>query len=484
MIFQLYNLIKLPNTIALSFLFFNAYIVEGICFQNEKNMAINADLKKINLALTKRFTPDTNYQLLFIDEFIENHISQHHHWWKPRIEAKKAIYANSKHPHGPFIGYNRASNNSIDNGILAIHFNKDADGKYYGGGIISNKTFGYGYYEAKVKIYTGSYGLHQSFWSNEAAIEIDGFEIDSKLVGLAPLQPGRHRWRPTHIDYQPTPEQKKTFVKMPNTILDQAVKGDDGIWTDDDADWVTVGYEWLPNEVRYYVNGNLQTVYGLIDAYGHDVNVYQPAKIYLTALPFDVYEKRAMEAPQPGAKMQVEYVAYYTKPLLNVNLLGNASFDYVHNSDSRIEARATAWDDYPIKKDSKIIYGDSDLDTAHTRVRKEAGNWFLEQTNTKKDYKAQASQTLYYIPNGKYQLTARIKTSLHSKKNGASLMILDKNKNLIKSYPITTQLQEWTTITLKDIVVKAHEVTILISSHAKKGEYLLVDDIDFSLQSR
>ncbi|WP_026904661.1 glycoside hydrolase family 16 protein [Pedobacter glucosidilyticus] len=426
------------------------------------------------------FKPDPSYQMMFTDRFFNNNIAQNHNWWEPRTDFTR-IFASDT---GDFTGYNRAANNEVVNGMLNIKFNKDADGKYYGGGIISKKMFGYGYYEAKVKIYTGTYGLHQSFWSLAPAVEIDGFEIDSKLISLAPLQPGRHRWFPDQITYKPTSAEKANFYYHPNTKLNEPVPNDDGIWTDADGFWITAGYEWLPNVVNYYVNGQLRASYPLIDSFGNDVNVYQPSSIYLTALPFDIYPAQPMVEPQEGAKMQVEYVAYYSRPLNNVNLLGNNSFNYVESkfiTTGKNEA-PTGWTEYASALNTPTYnYSVPYYQRTNSYAIQDGTNWILEHRNDTSDYKAITLQQLNFIANGTYKLSADIKCSAHQITNGLQIVILGKDKTtVIKSRAILNPQANWINVIVDDIPVTENEVTVMLFSNAKAGEYFQADNISFT----
>jgi hypothetical protein len=422
------------------------------------------------------FTPDPAYQMVFTDRFFNNNIGQGNDWWTAR--TNNVTY-------NGFEGYNRSINNSVANGIFSIAFNKDSDGKYYGGGIISKKYFGYGYYEAKIKVYNGSYGLHQSFWSYANAVEIDGAEFDSKYNGrLSRLEPNRHRWKPYHEYYRKTSADTAAFVDVPNSDWTKPVANDDGIWTDTDGIWYTIGYEWLPGEVKYYVNGVLKNTFGVFDTQGNDLNVFQPAQVYLTALPFKNSTVINMETPQPGAKMQVEYFAYYNKRLNNVNLLGNSGFEYVNNASAVSEGGATAWNKYSWKVNGDTILSKGEkTPEVNTSIKKENDNWFLEHKNTTRDYQAITRQTLSFIPNGTYKLTASVRCSAHAITDGARILIYDKDQTtLLKSRTIYYPQPNWIAISIDDIPVNNGEVTVVVYSNAKKDEFFQVDNLSFAIK--
>jgi beta-glucanase (GH16 family) len=71
-----------------------------------------------------------------------------------------------------------AANVSVANGnlIIALKHEKMGDKAYTAGGVISNRTFQYGYYEASFKVPPGS-GWHTSFW---AAAHGDAVKLNPK----------------------------------------------------------------------------------------------------------------------------------------------------------------------------------------------------------------------------------------------------------------------------------------------------------------
>ena len=120
-----------------------------------------------------------------------------------------------------------------------------------GGGIISRTTFGYGYYETRIKFYDEDSRLSsivlelgisdkedakndRAPWSNKA-IELDGIELDSAY---------NTAWVNWHWHIK-GPKQTKKGTKEERRV-DSYI---------DTKKWVVVGFEWLPDKIIYYIDG-------------------------------------------------------------------------------------------------------------------------------------------------------------------------------------------------------------------------------------
>ncbi|WP_328996125.1 family 16 glycosylhydrolase [Kribbella sp. NBC_01245] len=183
------------------------------------------------------------YELAWTDEFDGTEpggTGLDTHAWYYR-EGEKAICSNSP------------DNVSVAGGKLRIALKRqDRNGKQYTcGGVISKQWFGYGYYETRAELW-GDRGFHSAFWTtglsdsmpdtpgykgpNNRVNEIDGFEIDSH----APTRIAHHsHWFvPRHIGNQ----------------------GGLYVGPDSSDGYHTYGFEWLPTEIRYYVDGMLARV--------------------------------------------------------------------------------------------------------------------------------------------------------------------------------------------------------------------------------
>lgn len=175
------------------------------------------------------------YQFSWSDEFAGGTLNATD-WYKR--EGSKAICKNDP------------DNVTVGGGVMHIALKKEVSGDtgYTCGGIISTKTFGYGYYETRAKLW-GEKGWHSAFWQMGLADyvpdtpsykgpynrfnEIDGFEIDSHAPST--VQQHTHWTVPQHIG------NPGGVYAGPNSA--------DG--------YHTYGYEWLPSEIRFYVDGVL-----------------------------------------------------------------------------------------------------------------------------------------------------------------------------------------------------------------------------------
>ncbi len=435
-----------------------------------------------------------DYILMFEDDFSsDNKDSKGADYWASR-EGSSTFYAGFPYE---FTGYNRAANNSLSNGVLDIAFNKDPDGKYYGGGLMSNTFMGYGYYETRVKIYTGSYGLHQSFWSNTGNVEIDGVEIDSRLDVDAKFKPGRHIYFPTRQVYKPTTVQQNAFVKNPNTSYGSAgyLRQADGVWDNKDVDttkWHTIGYEWMPatgkgtqaaaGSVKYYVDGVLHATYDETDESLSGINfgAFQPAKLYITAIPYAINRSQSMVDPLINAKMQVDYVRYYTKKYPNVNLLGNQSFDYT--AQTTLDQNIQAWTDYALYNGSTLLYSDGGRAAAYVEFLN--NNWVLSHQGTS-NYTALTRQTISYVPAGSYSLSLDYICNIHATGTGnmvkAVVLNAGDNKEIASMIiPATTSKTTFSTLTIPDILLTStSKITVLLYSKANANEYVRFDNVRF-----
>lgn len=336
--------------------------------------------------------------------------------------------------------------------------------KFKGGGIVSTHNFGYGYYEAKVKLYGGSNdlaGLHQSFWSmgltgtNEAegasvrdemvhkdlipaenrVLEIDAFEMDSKGNHLGQ---NYHIYTPLHINKAP----------KPNHFERQAGK------------WFKMGYEWLPGQINYYVDDALVTSLKLDSQW----LVFAPQNVWFTALPVDVKSWGGLKVPPVGASMQVDYFNFYAKRLPNVNRIGNSGFEYsVLNGNPK----------YPVSWIVSKYNGEdtTSIEVVTDSINANTGNRFLS-IKSNKIYHASLKQLIEYIPDGVYSLSAFIKSSGTQKI--AELSIQTGGKSTVLKLRKT---KKWKKIELSNVIIKNQQALIEIKVVGDEKDWLLIDDI-------
>lgn len=184
---------------------------------------------------------------------------------------------------------NQPDNVSVSDGLLHIAIKAEqANGEDYTcGGVISNRWFGYGYYETRAKLW-GDQGFHSAFWTTGLTAyipdvpdyrgphnrinEIDGFEVDSHAPDK--LAYHSHWFVPEHVGNQ------GKLVTQANSALD----------------YHNYGFEWTPTEVRFYTDGVLMNT--LPKAGPHGIQ-----NIWLTTLG-------------------------YTAPVDETNLPGETTWDY------------------------------------------------------------------------------------------------------------------------------------------------------------
>lgn len=127
--------------------------------------------------------PSKDYKLVFEDNFDGDTLNTQ--VWRYRLDHRTGM--------GYMDGLNRAENVYVKDGKLYIECRQEViDGKNQntGGGIISLKDFGYGYYECLSKPFMGGRGVHTSFWQrgsstpNNNIFEIDSYESILKVIWL------------------------------------------------------------------------------------------------------------------------------------------------------------------------------------------------------------------------------------------------------------------------------------------------------------
>ena len=245
--------------------------------------------------------PDSEYQLVLQDEFEGEVLNTE--LWGYRCGSN-------------YGGKNSRENVRVEDGKLLLDFKKNGN-DYTGGGVLTNFTLPYGYYEVKAKVFGKTAAVHSSFWLSGAAafdempekqplnntiIELDGFEIDSH--NSASLSCGTIYW------------WAKNDSKYTHRVTTK----------DFSEEWFVAGIEWLPDQVNYYIDGELVRT-------DTELNAYSPSYVYLTALAMpSVYGDKIDPAiaDENGyfGSTEFEYFRYYQKPLKNINLLGNGDFEY------------------------------------------------------------------------------------------------------------------------------------------------------------
>jgi len=170
----------------------------------------------------------SKYQLTWSDEFNTNEVD----------ESKWGYRLDSKH-----LSTQLAKNITVSDGLCHINLLKEKSGdkEYTGGGIISKKYFGYGYYEARIKC-PGGAGWHSSFWMMDS----NSKSSDSSWVELDPLETNS-------IDlYHFTTDYHQWISDIGHVKKHQKVRSSTPL-----NEFHIYGMEWTPDAVYFYFDGKL-----------------------------------------------------------------------------------------------------------------------------------------------------------------------------------------------------------------------------------
>lgn len=268
-------------------------------------------------------TPLLGYQLTWSDEFNGTQIDEVK--WHYRLDCKHW-------------SQQKKQNNTVSNGFYRIHLRKETtecpdnhwlqpgqnEGdeparvvQYSGGGIITNKAFRYGYYEARLKTPKGA-GWHSSFWMMkdltvnadpsslkfdanaqpqlESHLELDPFENDS--IDPTHYQTDAHQWKPKPGTADPGRTQNKVGTKQ--------IRFNDGTKL---TDFHVYGMEFTKTHLRYFFDGKLvsETEFPAEKYKHNDVN------IWLTGLGTFLGKTKAVDDSRLPEQIQVDYVRFFEK---------------------------------------------------------------------------------------------------------------------------------------------------------------------------
>lgn len=375
--------------------------------------------------------PGKGYALLFEDNFDGNTLREND--WSYRLDRRQG---------GSFNALNRKENVYLAGGLLHVVVRQDTINgvaENTGGGLISKRQFGYGYYECLSKPFMAGTGVHSAFWQAGGSdpevynriFEIDSYEIDSKtLLGDNNLY--------VHI----SPKQYSE-IPWPHRAKIPMTYREDG--------WLLDAFEYTPEGVIFYDNGKV-----VAKAEWEELTAAQ--KVWLTALNgFGKIEKDK----QPGESL-FDYFRYYAKDYPGVNILPNGNFEY--NQDKVDASMPVAWKNSGTPRSSIVTMGKAFRD-----------HYYLKQGSDSSQYSALISQKLEFIMNGKYNLTARVRSKGGQKK--AELFVADYGGN--KRSVLIEKADQWKEIILSNIDVRNNGIQIGIQSEGDAGQWLEVDDIQF-----
>lgn len=232
--------------------------------------------------------------------------------------------------------------------------------EHRGGGLISNTTLGYGFYEVWTKPYLATKGVHTAFWTygidgvGQGVIEIDGLEIDSgdgafrtaaapNPAGIAKSTKNLYVWLgnpeldlPPYVSaaHLPWPARGNIEVKLPA----------DG--------WIRSGFDYGPAGIRFFENG-VEVSHTEYPAALRQIIARHP--VILSAK-----SGLGMYASLPDLGTQAATSAitlfrdfkFYAADYLDVNLLPNGDFEYKFNYTRPNTSTTT----YALDASGKVIY--------------------------------------------------------------------------------------------------------------------------------
>ncbi len=325
-----------------------------------------------------------------------------------------------------------------------------------GGGVISKNLYGYGFYESLEVPWMGARGVHSAFWQRAAlqdtAWEIDSVEIDSPLTSgtrnLYPVTPGSSPGLASSAYWK---------TNAQGTFLHQ--------------------YEIRPDGVYFWQNGKV------IQTAAWSELGTTPQKVWMTALN-GTYLPAGVTVASPSIT-KFNYFKYYAKDYPGENLLANGSFEMT-NSTTPTAGRPMFWSNSTINTTNtvQIVAGNA------TRQ-----NYKLRIGNNSRSYTASVGQTLQYLNNGNYQLTAMVRSG------GGSLLTNNITVSGYGGAPLIAQIpvsSSWRMITIPripltnipsvqtniawtNVPTATNQVTVTINCSGSSGAWTEVDDVRLQL---
>lgn len=369
--------------------------------------------------------PSPEYELLFEENFDGPEVNEQ--LWKHRIDKRMD-------------GFNRRENVGIADGNLVIALRQEPlNGKpsFTGGGLIGKVQFGYGYYESLSKPFMAGRGVHSSFWQSGGAVpnnslfEIDSYEIDSmSTLGCNNLY--------IHIrpeGYKEVPWPLRAHVP----------------WKFRPDGWFLDAYEYTPEGVKFYDNGQLVAQVEWPELTAAQV-------VWLTAL----NGCGKVDADKLPGETRFDYFRYYAKDYPGINLLPNGNFEY--NQDRVAADKPVSWQTQGTPGAVNVIKGAAARDQYKIRLG-----------SADAAHEATIRQTLQFIRNGGYQLTAKVRCS--GGHGFARIGVLDAGgKPVFAEIP---KCDEWTEAKIPQVTVSSHSATIAITTRGSGGQWLEIDDVRF-----
>ncbi len=370
--------------------------------------------------------PSPEYELIFEDDFIGDELDSGA--WSYRT--------------GPRMdGLNRKENVSVSGGALRVAVRIDTiNGKPTptGGGVISRKPFGYGYYETRSKPFMAGTGVHSSFWQagggslpNNRIFEIDSYEIDSGSgLGCNNLY--------VHIC-------SKEFREIPWPLRAHVA------WRFADDGWFLDGYEYTPDGVIFYDNGKSVARVEWPDLTAQQV-------VWLTGL----NGCGKVDASALPGETVFDYFRYYARDYPGITLLPNGSFEY--NQDKVDPSKPVAWIVKGTPDSVRVTKGEAAHDEHCLRIG-----------TRQSPFDNCVTQTLENLRNGDYTLTAKVRSSgmLESARVSVS------ETGGAEGAATIAAAADWSAIVIPSVRVTNNTAAISIEARGAGDQWLEVDDIRF-----
>ncbi|MBQ2967260.1 MAG: family 16 glycosylhydrolase [Clostridia bacterium] len=382
--------------------------------------------------------PNDKYTLLFADEFdapIDQDI------WHYRLDEKSG-------------GKNLAANVYTHDGRMyhdIEYKNINGTETITGGGIISNKLFGYGYYEFKGSMMNVTGGVHSAFWLHGGSAS--EYTKDFRKIHTQEIDFEFNSDRPyVACNYYCPIGAKLGFYNQIMEGFDTSVEH-------------IYAFEWLPNRLNFYVDGELVWSKDGEEAQLH----YAQQFLWITSLAWETGDTKADKALLPQVN-SFDYVRYYAMPLKDINLLGASEFEYNQNPE---------FGTTPVALQTPLAWGETGSIDASLLERNDeyavGGNHVLAH-RSEEDYKVTTYQRLYHIPNATYNFEAYVMSSGDQNESKVVISGFDGDRTMEVAIPQTDKM---TKIELPGVVVKDNHVKIEIISDAKAGQWMLMDNPSF-----
>lgn len=392
--------------------------------------------------------PDPSYSLLFADEFDGTTLNETD--WVYRLDRRggEANFSGIN-------GLNRKENVRVSGGLLRVRVDQEIlNGKKEntGGGIITKKRFGYGYYECRYRpLMGGNGGVHTAFWQRGPQLNV--------LAGQS-LDPT-------------TPAQNILFEIDSSEIDNPHWVGTNNLYDVIAPKAMSDGYPWparfhipiKPLEGGWFIDAYEYTPEGII-FYDNHVEVARirynrirgQQNIWLTALNgFGTIKDTSI---YPG-ECDFDYFRFYAKEYPGANLLSNEGFEY--NLDNIDPQEPIAWHEAGDVAASRVTEGGAFL--AKCQLRHSADS----------AYKVVTSQTLHYILDGTYAASAMVRSS-GGQRVATFSVASPKGKTESVNLSATST---WTRVLIPAVTIAGNEATIAFTSDADAGQWLEVDDVQF-----